>query len=72
MVRCYVWRIALYGSETWELNRLERNKMHSKEQMKMVWHVIWVREERTPKKMLHKNEGKTTKRRTQNQMDRPN
>ena len=24
LVRCYVWSIALYGSETWTLRKLER------------------------------------------------
>ena len=24
LVRCYVWSIALYGSETWKLRKLER------------------------------------------------
>ena len=24
LVRCYVWNIALYGSETWALKKLER------------------------------------------------
>ena len=38
---------------------------------KMTWfgHVMQMREEKIPKKMLHKKGGKTTKRKTQNQMD---
>jgi hypothetical protein len=24
LIRCYVWSIALYGSETWKLRKLER------------------------------------------------
>jgi hypothetical protein len=29
MVRCYVWSIALYSSETWTLRKLERNSLES-------------------------------------------
>ena len=29
LVRCYVWSIALYGSETWTLRKLERNYLES-------------------------------------------
>jgi hypothetical protein len=29
LVRCYVWRIALYGSETWTLRKLERKYLES-------------------------------------------
>ena len=28
-VRCYVWSIALYGSETWTLRKLERKYLES-------------------------------------------
>jgi len=29
LVRCYVWSIALYGSETWALRKLERKYLES-------------------------------------------
>ena len=29
LVRCYVWSIALYGSETWTLRKLERKYLES-------------------------------------------
>ena len=29
LVRCYVWSIALYGSETWVLRKLEREYLKS-------------------------------------------
>ena len=29
LVRCYVWNIALYGSETWKLRKLERKYFES-------------------------------------------
>ena len=40
MVRCYVWSIALYGSETWTLRKLERKYLESFE----IWH--WRRMEK--------------------------
>jgi hypothetical protein len=29
LVRCYVWSIALYGSETWTLRKLEQKYLES-------------------------------------------
>ena len=29
LIRCYVWSIALYGSETWTLRKLERKYLES-------------------------------------------
>ena len=29
LVRCYVWSIALYGSETWTVRKLERKYLES-------------------------------------------
>ena len=29
LVRCYVWSIALYGSETWRVRKLERRNLES-------------------------------------------
>ena len=29
LVRCYVWSVALYGSETWTLTKLERKYLES-------------------------------------------
>ena len=29
LIRCYVWNIALYGSETWKLRQLERKYLES-------------------------------------------
>ena len=29
LVMCYVWSIALYGSETWKLRKLERKYLES-------------------------------------------
>ena len=29
LVRCYVWSIALYGSETWKLRKLEQKYLES-------------------------------------------
>ena len=29
LVRCYVWSIALYGSETWTLRKLEQKYLDS-------------------------------------------
>ena len=46
MVRCYVWSIALYGSEIWTLRKLERKYLESIE----MW--CWRRMEKVnwPKK----------------------
>ena len=40
LVRCYVWSIALYGSETWVLRNLERKYLKSIE----IW--FWRRMEK--------------------------
>jgi hypothetical protein len=40
LVRCYVWSIALYGSETWKLRKLERKYFESFE----MW--FWRRMEK--------------------------
>ena len=31
LIRCYVWNIVLYGSETWTLRKLERKYLESSE-----------------------------------------
>ena len=33
LVRCYVWNIALYGSETWKLKKLKRKYLESFEML---------------------------------------
>ena len=40
MVKCYVWGIVLYGSETWTLGKLERKNLESFE----MW--CWMRIEK--------------------------
>ena len=40
LVRCNVWSIALYGSETWTLRKLERKNLESFE----IWY--WRRMEK--------------------------
>ena len=44
-----------------------------KSRLRQFVHMMWMTEERIPKKRLHtKNGGKMTMRKIQNQMDRPN
>ena len=45
---------------------------NEKSRLRQFGHVMWMREERISKIKLPKNRGKTTKRKTQKQMDRPN
>ena len=51
LVKCYVWSIALYGSETWTLRKLERKYLENFE----MW--CWRRMEniKWPEKVTNEN-----------------
>ena len=49
LVRCYVWSIALYGSETWTLRKLKRNYLGKHE----IWCWRRIRKIKRSKKVTN-------------------
>ena len=57
LVRCYVWNIALYGSETWILRKLERKYLGSFEMWcwRRMEKIKWL--EKVTNEQVHEHKG---------------